>query len=299
MRRILIGLLMCLLCAGCGGGGGGEPLEPPAFDLTGYWMTTAIDCDAFSADVPPYDLVSFNADLEDDLLQAPGVRVVQRDNDLEITDVETGLRMDGMISGDQVRYVYSEQRSLGGLDVSIYVETEGTVLDAHTIAGTQAADWTLTVQGQTITGGALCTGRLTRAPPAKGDSTTPLEPSEFNATGLWQIAEPVDCSSSEFPSHQLEGMESELLGQLPVEIVQTGNTLELASFQTGRRSFGTISGDQVYFEYSESDSQYDFYGEGRGTAISPHRAAITETAEFVPTNGPRLVIRCSYHVVRA
>ena len=149
--------------AGCGGDGErAESLEPPAFDLTGDWVTAEIDCDTFSADIPPYDLTSFNTDLEADLLQAPGLRVAQRGNDLQITDLESGLQLDGTITGDRVRYVYSDERSVGGLDASIYVETQGTVLSADTIVGTQEADWTLTAQGQTITGGSVCTGWLVR-----------------------------------------------------------------------------------------------------------------------------------------
>ena len=165
MRRCGLVLACAMLAAlsGCGGGDG-ERLAPPAFDLTGYWATTAMDCDVFSNDIPESELARLDAEFEDDVLQDPGTRVVQTGNDLVIADVDSGLQVSGTISGDQVRYVYSEQRSVDGLGVSIYVEDEGTALDADTIAGTQELDWTVTIQGQIITGGALCTGGTMRVP---------------------------------------------------------------------------------------------------------------------------------------
>ena len=164
MRRcgLLLACTALVALSGCGGGGDGERLAPPAFDLTGYWVTTAMDCDVFSSDIPESELAGLEAELEDDVSQDPGTRVVQTGNDLVITDVDSGLQIGGTISGDRVRYVYSEQRSVGGVDVSIQVESEGTALDADTIAGTQELGWTVTIQGETITGGALCTGSTMR-----------------------------------------------------------------------------------------------------------------------------------------
>jgi len=163
MRRcgLLLACTALVALSGCGGGDG-ERLAPPAFDLTGYWATTAMNCDVFSNDIPESELARLEAEFEDDVSQGPGTRVVQTGNDLVITDVDSGLQIGGTISGDQVRYVYSEQRSVGGVDVSIHVESEGTALDADTIAGTQELDWTVTIQGETITGGALCTGSTMR-----------------------------------------------------------------------------------------------------------------------------------------
>lgn len=159
-------LLVCatLVTLGGCGGDGGERLSSPAFDLTGYWATTAMDCEVFSADMPQFDLAGLEAELEDIGLEDPGTRVVQTGNDLVITDIDSGLQIGGAISGDQVRYVYSEQQSLDGLDVSVHVEAEGTVLDADTIAQTQELEWTLTIQGETYTGGARCTGSTMRVP---------------------------------------------------------------------------------------------------------------------------------------
>ena len=163
MKRWLGFVSMLLVLGGCSGDDG-ERLAQPAFDLTGYWATTAMDCDVFSADIPQSELASLETELEGDGLEDPGTRVVQTGNDLVITDVDSGLQIGGAISGDQVRYVYSEQRSVGGLDVSVYVEAEGTALDADTVAGTQELDWTVTIEGETFTGGALCTGTTMRVP---------------------------------------------------------------------------------------------------------------------------------------
>ena len=157
---VLIGMVCLLALAGCGGDG--ERLAPPAFDLTGDWIRAEVECDSVSADVPPFELAWLDAELEAGLLEAPGLRVVQRGHDLDITDLETGLPVDGTISGDRVRYAYSEQQSVGALTASISVEGEGTALDADTVAATQDIDWTLTVEGESITVSSECTSRLVR-----------------------------------------------------------------------------------------------------------------------------------------
>ena len=168
--------LLMLALGGCGGGGDREPfapLEEPAFDLTGRWVTTAMDCSSFSSDLPEPVLAELDAQLEDETLQSPGGRVVQMGNDLAFTDLETGRRWDGTISGDQVRYADSDRREMGGLGFDAYLEAEGTVLDAGRIAGTYDLDWTFRVEGETVTGGTLCTVRLQRAGGGDPDSTVP------------------------------------------------------------------------------------------------------------------------------
>ena len=164
-RRIGIALLILTL-TGCSGGGDREPfgpLEEPAFDLTGNWVTTAFDCDTFSSDLSRFDLAELDGQLEYETLRSPGGRVVQMGNDLAFTDLETGRQWDGTIAGDHVRYADSDQRDVGGLDFDAYLEAEATVLDAGRIAATFDMDWTFKIEGRTISGGPLCTGRLRRA----------------------------------------------------------------------------------------------------------------------------------------
>lgn len=178
MKRWMgIALLMLMpTLSGCGGGGDREalaPLEEPEFDLTGRWLTMAIDCDTFSSDLPPSEVAQLDRQLEFETLQSPGTRVVQMGNDLAFTDLESGRQWDGTISGDQVRYADSEQRELGGLDFDAYLEAEGTVLDEGLIAGTYDLDWTFRVEGRAITGGTSCTGRLRRADGHETDSAVP------------------------------------------------------------------------------------------------------------------------------
>ena len=166
MKRWIAIALLILTLSGCGGSGDREPFEPleePEFDLTGRWLTTAIDCVSFSSDLLQIELAELDGQLEYETLQSPGTRVLQMGNDLEFTDLETGRQWDGTISGDQVRYTDSEQRELGGVDFDAYLEAEGTVLEEGLIAGTYDLDWAFRVEGRAITGGTDCTGRLRRA----------------------------------------------------------------------------------------------------------------------------------------
>ena len=77
-------------------------------------------------------------------------------NDLELTSLDTGGRADGTISGDEIRFAYSEQRMLGEFEIDIYEEYEGTVLNASRLAMTLEGSLTLEVQGQMVTLGVLC-----------------------------------------------------------------------------------------------------------------------------------------------
>ena len=166
-RLNVIVLFVCIL-AGCGGGGGedggGEPPVLPEYDLTGRWLTAEpVDCTTVSGDVPALLLAQVNSELELALLdEGLGTRVVQMGNDLEITSLDSGARADGNISGDQVTFAYSEQRMLGELDVDIYEEYEGTVLNANRIALTLEANLTLEAEGSMVTIGALCTFHAAR-----------------------------------------------------------------------------------------------------------------------------------------
>lgn len=162
--------------AGCGGGGGREALdglEAPEFDLTGRWVTTAIDCDSFSGDLPEAALAELDEQLEYETRQSPGVRIVQAGNDLEFTELQAGRRWGGTISGGQFRFTDSGRGDVGGPDSDAYLEVEGTVLDAGHIAVTHDVDWAFRVEGRTVKGGTLCTGRLQRAGSEEPDSAAP------------------------------------------------------------------------------------------------------------------------------
>ena len=148
----------------------GNTGEVDADNLTGRWVTTAIDCDSFSSDLPELALAELDGQIEYETLQSPGVRIVQMGNDLEFTDLETGGQWAGTISGDQVRYAESYQSQVFGLNSDAYLEAEGTVLDADHIAVTYDLNATIKIEGTTITIGTLCTGRLQRTEPAEQES---------------------------------------------------------------------------------------------------------------------------------
>ena len=169
---VLAAVAMLVALAGCGGDGGGgtgddeaDPLELPAFDLSGDWETTDIDCDSLSGDLPRFELDAFDAEIEAEVLDSTGSRIVQEGNDLEITDLDTGERLHGTISGDQVSYSDSERRIIGDLDVDLYVESEATVLRSDLLVGTQDFTWTITNPFGTVAGATRCTGRVSRIGP--------------------------------------------------------------------------------------------------------------------------------------
>ena len=102
--------------SGCGGGDR-EPLDrlqAPQVDLTGRWVTTAIDCSSFSSGLPQAALAELDGRLEYETLQSPGVRIVQMGNALAFTGLDTGRRWDGTISDDQFRFVDSDRGDVGG-----------------------------------------------------------------------------------------------------------------------------------------------------------------------------------------
>ena len=167
MLRIVVGVLFVLILAGCGGGGneggGGEPPVTPQYDLTGQWRTVdPVNSSVFSADLSAGEIAELESLLESALLDSLGSRIIQMGNDLEIIGLESGLRVDGTISGDQIRYADSAQRMLGEFEVDIYTEAEGTVLSANRIAETQDATLTLEARGQRVTVGILCTSQSVR-----------------------------------------------------------------------------------------------------------------------------------------
>ena len=162
MRRWVAVVLPVLALTGCRAGG--EPLdrlEAPAFDLTGRWVTTAMDCESSSGDLPEGALAELDGQLEYETLRSPGIRIVQTGNGLAFSDVETGRRWDGTISGGRFR-IADSGRGVGGPDADARLEVEGTVLGAGHIAVTHDVDWAFRFEGRMVTGGTLCSGRMQR-----------------------------------------------------------------------------------------------------------------------------------------
>ena len=136
--------------------------EPPDFHLTGRWRYEEIDCTSFSTHLPQDALAELDGQLEYEILQNLGVRIRQTGNDLEITYLDDDTQVDGTISGDQLRYTVSEQQTLVGFAIDVYLEAEGTALDANTIAGTENLELTFEAEGEAVTVSTVCTGRLMR-----------------------------------------------------------------------------------------------------------------------------------------
>ena len=167
-RMIAVALSVFVL-AGCGGGGGedrhGERLLTPEFDVTGRWVIVEpVDCASFSDDLTEAQLEQLNSDFETATLEEDlGTRVVQMGNNLELTDLNSGVRAEGTISGDQILFAVSEERMLGPLTADLYQEVEGTVLDANRAALTLEANLTLDGGGEMVTIGILCSYHSVRA----------------------------------------------------------------------------------------------------------------------------------------
>lgn len=169
MKRWIGMAVLLLVLAGCDGDGAGgptstspEPLEEPAFDLTGRWRYEGVVCSSVSEDLPEGTLAELDGQLAYEASQHPGVRIVQMGNDLEITYLDDGEQIDGTISGDQVQYFVSEYEEVDEWALEWYSEIEGTVLDANTIAVTEKADLTFRVDGMSGTADTECTGEAHR-----------------------------------------------------------------------------------------------------------------------------------------
>ena len=165
--RLIALVLSVFILAGCGGGGeGGEgerPPAPPEYDLTGVWdVVVPVDCTIVSADLFANEAAQLEYLLESELLNDLGARISQMGNDLELVSIESGIRIDGTISGDQIQTTYSEQRMLGGYEIDIYGEGEGTVLNADRIAFTEEGNITFELDGEMATIGVVCSYHAVR-----------------------------------------------------------------------------------------------------------------------------------------
>ena len=151
-------VFVSLALYGCTGGGG-DTLDPPLFDLTGHWrITEPVSCEASSGgEVPEFMLSALAADMREALLDDPlGARISQTGNDLESVDLETGRHVDGTISGNQIRAAYSDKLALGGFQIDVFGEAEGTALNADLVALTDEATLTFAIEGEQVSIGLLC-----------------------------------------------------------------------------------------------------------------------------------------------
>ena len=164
--RLVVVALSVLILAGCGGGGAGggdRRLAPPEYDLTGHWkIVEPVTCTTISTVLSANEAEELKSFLESELLGASESRVVQMGNDLEFIDLGSGRRVDGTLSGDQIQATYSEQLMLGGFEIDIYGETEGTVLNADRLALTEEVNITLELEGVMVAAGAICSYHAVR-----------------------------------------------------------------------------------------------------------------------------------------
>ena len=138
------GMLLCVLLlalTGCDGGGNGESLAAPEYDLTGCWEVR--EQPFCEANVLPaaelrgsgIDFVDpFTADeveeVEMGFVAADPLRLQQDDNDLAITETDSGHRIYGSVSGDQVSFRDREDL----LDFQTVWEAKGTALSKDVLA---------------------------------------------------------------------------------------------------------------------------------------------------------------------
>ena len=162
---LLIAALLLLLAAGCDEGGGGEDLAAPEYDLTGCWEVE--EQPVCEADVAPAaDLRGSGIDFEDlltdaeldgvgnDFVDADPLRLQQANNDLTITETDSGHQVEGTISGDQV--LWQDDEVLLGFETEW--EAKGTALTENVVALTV----TYTFSPQEVEGALVCKMRLER-----------------------------------------------------------------------------------------------------------------------------------------
>lgn len=167
-------LLLCaalLALAGCDGDGGGgdgddsESLAAAEYDLTGCWeVKTPPQCEANVAPVAELrgsgiDFVDPFTDeeldeVERDFVAADPLRAQQDGNNLAITETDSGHRIHGTVSGDQVRF--GDREDLLGFET--VWEAKGTALTEDVVALTIVYEFA----SQEVEGALVCEMRLER-----------------------------------------------------------------------------------------------------------------------------------------
>ena len=155
-----------LIAAGCDGdGGGGEDLAAPEYDLTGCWEVKELPvCEANV--VPAAELRGSGIDFVDPLtdaeldgvekgfVDADPLRLQQDNNDLAITETDSGHRVAGTVSGDQVRW--QDREDLLGFETDW--EAKGTALTENVVALTVTYEFS----SAEVEGALACKMRLER-----------------------------------------------------------------------------------------------------------------------------------------
>lgn len=154
MRKQMLLVLSFVILAtfGCDGSDSRKAQEAPDVDLTGQWTVTEGEC---SINVM---FLGFVEDLEAEQWTSPDIDIEQMGSLLNVTDLETGTQSEATISGDQIRYSFSESNMIGTMMVDIHGEVKGTVVNEDLIIGTQYAE--STINGQTFS--VECTGQYER-----------------------------------------------------------------------------------------------------------------------------------------
>lgn len=146
--RLLTAVLAMLLAAGCGGGGSdGEGASRPAspeYDLTGIWyVAPPVDCEVFTDNLTAREMAELgftdlNMFVEQSFLANNQGTRINHDggSHLDIAALGSGVQLEGTVSGNQIRYEYSESGpgTLGLDDADYYAEFEGTILDPDRMA---------------------------------------------------------------------------------------------------------------------------------------------------------------------
>ena len=101
-------------------------------DLTGEWQPSQpVECTSFL--LSDSDLST----LEGDILDTLGVRISQAGSALDLIILDTGKKVSGTISDDEINIAYSETRRFRDREYRQDTEIEGTVLDDDRIALTE------------------------------------------------------------------------------------------------------------------------------------------------------------------
>lgn len=138
--RVILFVFLALAAVGLAGC---DDLED---DLTGEWQPSEpVECASFL--LSDSDLSTH----ESDILNMLGVRISHAGSALDIIILNTGKKVFGTISDDEINVAYSETRRFRDHEYSQYTEIEGTVLDDDRIALTETKSVTSEIENYQTT----------------------------------------------------------------------------------------------------------------------------------------------------